>query len=218
MKTNSDRKLSEKIVEFVNLKNKKVLEVGCGDGRITSLLAGKPKELIAIDPDEIKIMEARKNISGVIFYISPGEHTPFSDEYFDLVIFTLSLHHQDSDSGIEEAKRITKKDGEILVFEPVVEGEVEQVFSFVYNENQDNLDAQKSIQNSGLKIKNNETFTAEWVFDDKLDLCQSLFEYYDLFFDPFIAEKIIIFLGEKSECRPIELSDLMSIQLLKKDQ
>ena len=36
------------------------LEVGCGNGRITSLLVGKPQKLIGIDPDAEKIKEARK--------------------------------------------------------------------------------------------------------------------------------------------------------------
>lgn len=216
MNTDSDQKIADNIIQFVTLKGKKVLEVGCGNGRITALLVDMAKELIAIDPDASKIMEARKNISGARFYISPGEYTPFPDNYFDLVIFTLSLHHQNSDKGIEEAKRITKKDGEILVIEPVIEGEVEQVFAFVFNENQAKRDAQHSIENSGLKLKRCDTFTATWMFNDKSDLCQSIFSYYDLPYDVAIEKQIISFLGKTPDCQPIELSDLMIIQLLDK--
>ena len=51
MHDNSDRKIADKISQFTHLNDKHVLEVGCGNGRITSLLAGKPKLLVAIDPD-----------------------------------------------------------------------------------------------------------------------------------------------------------------------
>ncbi len=47
MKNDSDRRIFQKILHFASLENKDVLEIGCGNGRITSLLAGKPKHLIA---------------------------------------------------------------------------------------------------------------------------------------------------------------------------
>jgi len=56
---------------------------------------------------------------------------------------------------------------------------------------------------------------ARGLFDDKEHLFRSVFEYYDLPFDPAAAEKIVDLLGEKSEERPIELLDTMNIQLLK---
>lgn len=217
MNDNSDKKIIDKIQQFVDLENKKVLEVGCGDGRITTLLYDKPQEIVAIDPDTRKIREARNNLSGVDFRIGSGEKLDFPDEYFEIVIFTLSLHHQDSSAAIREATRVLHHLGEILIIEPVVEGEVEKVFALVHNENQAILDAQKSIQNSGLKVGRTETFTANWFFDNKEELCQSIFKYYDVPFNPTITDKIINLLGVKSESQPLELLDLMVIQSLRKD-
>ena len=41
-----------------------MLEIGCGDGRRSSLLANEVKRLTAIDPDQAMINQARKEING----------------------------------------------------------------------------------------------------------------------------------------------------------
>ncbi len=216
MKENSDARIAEKILQFTDLGNKQVLEVGCGNGRITSFLVGKPKKLIAIEPDAEEIKEARKKVSGADFLTGSGEYLEFSDERFDMVIFTLSLHHQDSSKAIREATRVLKDNGEILIIEPVNAGEVEQVFGLVHDENQATLEAQQSIRKSGLRIERSEIFTASWIFDNKEELCQSIFAYYDRPFDADTAERIVDRLGAKSGDHPIELQDMMVIHSLKK--
>ena len=216
MKENSDQRIFEKIQQFSNLDNKIVLEIGCGNGRISSFMADKTKNLIGIDPNDEKIKEAKANIPYGKFLIGSGENIEFENEFFDLVIFALSLHHQDSIKAIKEARRVLKRDGLILVIEPVVEGEVEQIFSIVHNENQENLNAQQAIKNSGLSIVRSEVFEALWVFDSKEELCESIFNYYEMPIDAIIAQKICVYLGERAENKPIELSDTMMIQSLSK--
>ena len=49
-----------KIEEFVDLSGREMLEIGCGDGRLSSLLADKVKRLTAIDPEQDKINQACK--------------------------------------------------------------------------------------------------------------------------------------------------------------
>ena len=72
-----------------------VLEVGCGDGRITSLLAEKTENVIAIEPDAETIAHAKNSIENVRFIRGSGEHLGFRNGSFDLILFTLSLHHQE---------------------------------------------------------------------------------------------------------------------------
>ena len=161
MKEDSDQKIYEKIAKYTDLINKNILEIGCGNGRISSLLSVESGSLIAVDPDEKMIRKAKTHISGVDFRIGSGEKLNFPDSFFDLVIFTLSLHHQNSQKAIREAARVLKTGGRILVIEPVVEGEIEQVFAFLHNENNEKRDAQKSIIDSGLSIVDSEIFTVE---------------------------------------------------------
>jgi ubiquinone/menaquinone biosynthesis C-methylase UbiE len=216
MKTDYDQKIVEKILQFVPLEEKRVLEIGCGNGRITSLLVGKAKKLIAIDPDAKSIIEAQEKITGADFHTGYGENLEFPDRCFDTVIFTLSLHHQNGKTAITEACRVLKDNGCILIIEPVNSGEVEQIFSLVRNENQETLDAQEAIKGSDLKLEYSEIFDAKWIFENKEGLCGSLFDYYKMPFDNNIAAQIIKKLGAKAEKSPIILIDTMLIQLLKK--
>jgi len=217
MKDNSDTIIADKILQFTSLSHKKVLEIGCGNGRITSFLVNKPQKLVAIEPDLVKLREAKEKIpQGVTFQLVSGENLAFSNASFDLVIFTLSLHHQNSGAAILEAIRVLKDDGEILIVEPTIEGEVQQAFSLVNSENQELLNTQKVIRNSGLKIHDSEIFNATWSFDSKEDLCKSIFNFYNKPFDSQIAAKIISLIGTKAEDEPIELLDELMIQFIRK--
>jgi len=51
------------IIEHFGLTGKTILEVGCGDGRVSKFLVEKCKTLYAIDPDEKAIAEAKKKCS-----------------------------------------------------------------------------------------------------------------------------------------------------------
>lgn len=216
MEENSDQKIVEQILQHSSLDKKRVLEVGCGDGRITTLLAGIPAELLAIEPDENKINEARRKIPGVDFQVGSGEELKFPDESFDVVIFTLSLHHQDSNAAINEAQRVLKADGMILVIEPVEEGEVEQVFALFNDEKEARVKAQEAIIESGLTVYRSETFTAQWIFENQEVLCLGLFDHYDMPYDVNIAVQVSDLLGTMIKKNPIILTDTMVIQSLKK--
>lgn len=216
MKDYSDKIIAEKILKYTNLINKKVLEIGCGNGRITSYLADKTRKLTAIEPDFNKIIKARDKLPGVDFQTASGEYLPLPDASFDVVVFTLSLHHQNSDAAISEADRVLKENGEMCVVEPTIEGEIQRAFSLVHSENRELINAQNSIKNSGLKVHDSETFHGTWSFDDKDDLCQTIFSYYSAPFENRKAAEIIRLIGDKAEEAPIELMDELVIQLIRK--
>jgi len=44
----SDRKIADALLGFASFKNQRILEIGCGNGRITTHLAGKSGALFAI--------------------------------------------------------------------------------------------------------------------------------------------------------------------------
>lgn len=81
---------------LVSLAGKRVLEIGCGDGRLTRSLAERARSIVAIDPDRLEIARARRSLparlrSRVDFEVASGESLPFPDREFDVAVFSWSL-------------------------------------------------------------------------------------------------------------------------------
>jgi SAM-dependent methyltransferase len=114
------------LLPMVSLKGKLVLEIGCGNGRYSEKIAPECGLLNAIDPSEMMLEIARsKGIRSCVFDQGGAESLEFEDELFDVVIFTLSLHHvppQLMCRAIEEALRVVKKTGHVIFLEPGMEG------------------------------------------------------------------------------------------------
>jgi len=84
------------IERFTSLRRKQVLEVGCGDGRLTLQYAPIAASVLAIDPDSASIAEARwqqarLGIRNVDFGIGSIEQLPDRGAPFDLALFSWSL-------------------------------------------------------------------------------------------------------------------------------
>jgi 2-polyprenyl-3-methyl-5-hydroxy-6-metoxy-1,4-benzoquinol methylase len=78
-----------------DLSGLRVLEIGCGDGRLTWKYAGLAAHVTAIDPDQEEIAQALRALpaelrSRVTFTCS-GLENSLSGERFDLAIFAKSL-------------------------------------------------------------------------------------------------------------------------------
>jgi ubiquinone/menaquinone biosynthesis C-methylase UbiE len=78
-----------------DLTGQRVLEVGCGNGRITTHLAPHAAHITAIDPNEDRIAIAKANLppelTDKISYLNlPLEELPPS-EPFDMVLLSWSL-------------------------------------------------------------------------------------------------------------------------------
>ncbi|MAT98466.1 MAG: hypothetical protein CL608_15080 [Anaerolineaceae bacterium] len=78
-----------------DLTGQRVLEVGCGDGRITTHLAPHAAHITAIDPDEDRIAAAKANLppdlaAKISYHALPLEELP-PGEPFDMVLLSWSL-------------------------------------------------------------------------------------------------------------------------------
>jgi ubiquinone/menaquinone biosynthesis C-methylase UbiE len=217
MEENSHLEIYRRIAGSVDLAGLKVLEVGCGDGRITEHLVLASNSVAAIDPDQASISAAEQKNLDAEFQTGSGETLNFPDGFFDLVVFTLSLHHQNSGLALKEAARVLKQDGAILVIEPLEQGELEQVCSFVHDEAKEKRDAQQAIKHSGLTIQHSQVFHAQWRFQDLADLLQWLTEYYQRDLDDNLVGEIEGYLGGDVD-KPFTLRDTMIIQSLTKGQ
>lgn len=216
MKINQDLIELKKIKEFVELNEKKVLEIGCGDGRITNFLKDDVKEIIAIDSELDQIEKAKKEIAGVDFQVGLAENLNFGESVFDIVLFTLSLHHcNDIKKALQETKRVLSREGKLIIIEPVHDGELQAFFSLDCDEKKELSHAKQEIKDSSFNILREEVFYTKWSFDSVDELITFfLNEGYngDKGFEP----KLINLLGDRINDKPIVLKDKLIIYLLEK--
>jgi len=216
MQSDINRIEFKKILEYSELSNKSVLEVGCGNGRVTEWIQKIPRKLIAIDPDKKGIESARQNIRNLDFKIMSGENLDFDDEIFDIVLFTFSLHHQNSAKALDEAYRVLKKNGRAVIVEPAADSEVERIH-YIFENEIDKLEKAKiAIKNSSFISEKNEEFFIEVSFDDIDELLKYFFNYYEMKSNKSNIKQIEDLLGNRINLKPITLSDKTYIYDLRK--
>lgn len=130
---------SKIIAQLLADENGSALDIGCGDGKFTRLLASRFKSVGGIDVKEKKIEEAREaaKAAGVTvdFRTASGEAIPYADGSFDVVAFSNSLHHMpDAATALDEAMRVLKKGGKLYIMEPVPSGNYHDATKLVNDE------------------------------------------------------------------------------------
>jgi len=100
-------------------KGTKVLDVGCGTGYGSSLLAKKCK-VFAIDINEEAINFARKHYSNRIkFRVAKTERLPFKNQEFDAICsFEVIEHIEKVDRMLKEIYRVLKNGGKFVLSTP----------------------------------------------------------------------------------------------------
>jgi ubiquinone/menaquinone biosynthesis C-methylase UbiE len=113
--------LVERLFNQIDLSNvKKVLEIGCGIGVLTSYLAGKYRwEIIGIDIDPEQIEKAKKDNKEneyLKFFEADATNLSFENNEFDIVLSFNVLHHIPNwDKALAEIGRILKPAGFYLL-------------------------------------------------------------------------------------------------------
>src|SRR3989344_6442718 len=103
----------EKLSTVILLNEKEVLEVGCGEGMRSVMIAKRCKSLVAIDPDVELIKKAvlENKAQNINYSVGSASLLSFGDNRFDAIIFTLSFHHvpkNEMNKSIDEAIRVVR--------------------------------------------------------------------------------------------------------------
>jgi len=91
-----------------------VLDVGCGTGALTVVLAdlAGADHVAAVDPSEPFVEQCRANVPGADVRVAPAEALPFADGTFDRALSQLVFHFvTDAPAAAAEMARVTRPGG-----------------------------------------------------------------------------------------------------------
>lgn len=114
--------------ELVQIGDRDVLDVGCGEGAFARRLAEAGARVVGLDPLPGAIGAARAAAPegpSLRYLEGSAEALPFADGSFDAVIFLNSLHHVPRGSmglALDEAARVLRPGGTLYVQEPLAQG------------------------------------------------------------------------------------------------
>lgn len=108
-----------------DVRDKTILDYGCGLGDNTVLLASRGARVVGVDisPELIELASRRMRQHDLSenseFRIASAHELPFESESVDIVFGMAILHHLDLETSAAEVFRILKKGGRAIFMEPV---------------------------------------------------------------------------------------------------
>jgi Methylase involved in ubiquinone/menaquinone biosynthesis len=105
--------------ELIN--NKKVLDIACGEGYGSNLMAVNATYVTGIDINEEIITKAREKYKrpNLEFLQGNAEKLPFDDNSFDIVVSFETIEHLENHQALfSEIKRVLKPDGILIISTP----------------------------------------------------------------------------------------------------
>lgn len=140
------------IIETLNLNDKKILELGCGDATMTRKIAenGFGRDIIAYEVDEIQHKKNLKlKIPNIKFKLCGAEDIKLKDDSVDFIFMFKSFHHIPKElmpKALKEIKRVLKPNGMAYISEPLFMGEQNELVSIFHDEKEVRKDAFEAIK------------------------------------------------------------------------
>jgi ubiquinone/menaquinone biosynthesis C-methylase UbiE len=111
--TTSD-KIYDDLFSSIGIKEGKILDIGCGWGRLFPLYEARMLEISAIDISEKMVSEARKKYPKAEIVESEAELLPFKDDIFDYAVCLGVFDATMQNIALSEMLRVLKVNGTIL--------------------------------------------------------------------------------------------------------
>jgi len=125
------RDVGHQLIELMpeRLNGLKVLDIGCGTGYFSEVLADKGAIVTAGDLSERMLLQAEQRcldkVSG--YRIADAEALPFDDNTFDMVFSSLALQWcRDLSVPLKELQRVTKSGG-VVYFSTLADGSLHEL-------------------------------------------------------------------------------------------
>jgi SAM-dependent methyltransferase len=106
----------ELVERAADLRGRRVLDVGCGTGRLSVALAQRAHAKVwGVDASPEMLAVAKEKVQGVAFKHARAESLPFKDGWFERAVLWLVLHLVDRPAVLAEARRVVGDDGRVAV-------------------------------------------------------------------------------------------------------
>lgn len=141
----------EVLRRHAELADRDVLDVGCGQGRLTRELAALGARVTGVEISEQQLAAARAAEDGTgttRYLVGRAEALPVEDDSVDLVVFRASLHHVPPDqmqTALAEAARVLRPGGLVYAAEPLAEGDFYALVAIVADEDEVRDAAQRAL-------------------------------------------------------------------------
>ena len=105
------------------VKGKKVIDIACGEGYGTNILAGSALDIIGIDINKETVENASKKYrkNNLHYMVGSVSDIPVKSNSVDVIVSYETIEHVDEESQksfLKEAKRVLKKDGVLIISTP----------------------------------------------------------------------------------------------------
>jgi SAM-dependent methyltransferase len=108
--------LVDTLVEEGDLAGRRVLDVGCGTGRLALALAERGAKVWGVDPSEAMLAKARAAAGRQVgFKLGTAEALPFKDGWFERAALRLVVHLVDRRRALPELARVLAPAGRVVV-------------------------------------------------------------------------------------------------------
>lgn len=142
------------LIETLNLDNKRILELGCGQASMTKKIAtnGTNRKIIACEVDEVQHKKnLQLDIPNIEFILTGAQNIPLEDNSIDIIFMFKSFHHIPKSlmtKALNEIYRVLKPNALAYISEPLFLGEQNELIAMFHDEQEVRIDAFNNIKKS----------------------------------------------------------------------
>lgn len=142
------------LIETLNLDNKRILELGCGQASMTKKIAsnGTNRKIIACEVDEVQHKKnLQLDIPNIEFILTGAQNIPLEDNSIDIIFMFKSFHHIPKNlmtKALNEIYRVLKPNALAYISEPLFLGEQNELIAMFHDEQEVRIDAFNNIKKS----------------------------------------------------------------------
>ena len=106
------------VLDAVGSDTRRVIDIGCGDGLLTSELADRVQQVVGVDIDAASLGRAAaetRSASNVTYLLGDFLTADLEPASFDLVTSIATLHHVGERDGLERMAELLKPGGRLVV-------------------------------------------------------------------------------------------------------